>query len=87
MTVSEFMRWQVFDEMFPIGFTDLHFGRLMHLLASIYSKKGHEPKLRDFTIGKLPESEITPEELEAKIDKLAAMYGSTGSPTGGSDES
>lgn len=75
MTVSEFLRWQAYDQMFPIGFNDLHFGRLMHLLANIYSKKGHEPKLRDFLMGELPENDPTTDDLEKKIDKLVAMTG------------
>jgi len=70
MTVDEFIRWQAYDEMFPFGLDDLNFGRLMHLLASIYSKKGSQPKLSNFILGKLPEHETTIDELEAKMDAI-----------------
>lgn len=79
MTVSEFLRWEAYDTISPIGFVDLHFGRLMQLLASIYSKKGHEPKLKDFLIGEWPENIASIEEMEQKMDQLIAMGG-------GSDE-
>lgn len=75
MTVSEFLRWKAYDQMFPMGFTDLQFGKLRHLLASIYSQKGHEPKLNDYLLGELPEKEVTPEELEAKFNQIATAGG------------
>lgn len=70
MTVDEFLRWQAYEDMFPFGMDDLNFGRLMHLLASIYSKKESAPKLDSFVLGKLPDKETTAEELEAKLSAL-----------------
>ena len=75
MTVSEFQNWEDYDEMHPIGLIDLHFGRLMHLFASIYSDKGHVPKIEDFIIGRFPEKEADIDELNKKLDHLAATYG------------
>lgn len=71
MTVGEFLRWQAYDDMFPFGYDDLNFGRLLHLLASIYSPKGSSPKLGNFILGRIPEQQATIEELEAKMDALA----------------
>lgn len=72
MTVDEFIRWQAYDDMFPFGLDDLNFGRLMHLLASIYTKKGSsKPRLENFILGKLPEHHATVDELEAQMDALA----------------
>lgn len=72
MTVSEFMRWQAFYEMFPWGHDDLNFGRLLHLLASIYSKKGHTPNLKDFLIGQPPT--VTPDPLEVEARLMGREY-------------
>lgn len=72
MTVDEFIRWQAYDDMFPFGLDDLNFGRLMHLLASIYTQKGSsKPRLENFILGKLPEHHATVDELEEKMDALA----------------
>lgn len=72
MTVREFLRWAAYAEMYPFGLDDFNFGRLLHLLASIYAPKGSKPKLPDFLLGKLPGDVPTAEELEAKLDALAA---------------
>jgi hypothetical protein len=72
MTVGEFLRWSAYAEMYPFGFDDLNFGRLLHLLASIYSPKGSKPKLPDFLLGSLPADTPTADELEAKLDALIA---------------
>lgn len=71
MTVNEFLRWQAYDRLHPFGRDDLNFGRLLHLLASVYAPKGNKPRLADFMIGRLPESEPTIEELETKLNALA----------------
>jgi len=72
MTVGEFQRWQAYDVMYPFGRDDVNFGRLLHLLASIYSPKGSKPKLPDFMLGSLPAETPTADELEAKLDALIA---------------
>jgi hypothetical protein len=71
MTVSEFQRWEAYYSMFPFGNDDLNFGRLLHLLASIYAPKGNRPKLVDYLLGDLPEQAPAPEELEYKMQALA----------------
>lgn len=73
MTVSEFLRWAVYAEMYPFGLDDLNFGRLLHMLASIYSPKGKSPKLKEFVLGDIPENTPDQDELEAKMDALTRM--------------
>ena len=75
MTVAEFARWEAFDQFFPVGYDDLHFARLMQLLASIYSKPGNSPKVADFLLGELPEAPPTPEQLAEKFNTLAMLGG------------
>lgn len=79
MSVSEFLRWQAYDELRTIGNSnlDLLFGSLKWLLASIYSPKGRTPKLKDFLLGDWPEAAPTSDELEARLDTLATLYGGT----------
>lgn len=73
MTVSEFVRWLAYAEMYPFGLEDLNFGRLLHLLASVYAPKGGRPKLPDFLLGSFPDNEPTADELEIKLNALVAQ--------------
>lgn len=75
MTVAEFLRWETFDLIMPIGFIDLHFGRLMHLIASIMTEKGHTPAFENFIMGEWPKKAPDFDDLENKLDQLAAIYG------------
>lgn len=62
--------------MYPIFQWDLFFATLKQLIASIYTpKEKSRPDLVDFLVGELPTEPPTPEELEAKLDQLAAVTG------------
>jgi len=74
MTVDEFLRWETYDQINPIGYTDLQFGWLRQLLASIYSRKG-SPDLKRFLLGDWPEDTPDLADLETKLDKLEAATG------------
>lgn len=73
MTVGEFLRWEAYTEMYPFGYDDLNFGRLLHMLASIYAPKGKTPKLRDFLMGIFPETPPDAADLEVKMAQVARI--------------
>ena len=73
MTVREFLRWESYDDMFPVSRVDLQFAHLRRLIASAYSKKGKEPKLESFLIGKFPEEKTTAGSMKLKMQAMATQ--------------
>jgi hypothetical protein len=58
-----------YDQMFPIGYTDLHFARLMELMAAISTPKGKsKPSYKEFLLGELPQRPKSAEEFEEMLN-------------------
>ena len=66
---DEFFRWQAYDQIFPIGYEDLHTARFMRLFAEANTPKGKgRPKIEDFLLGELPKLPKSANELEEKMN-------------------
>jgi hypothetical protein len=58
-----------YDQMFPIGYTDLHFAKLMDVIIAANTPRGKSrPSLKELLLGELPTTPKTAEEMEAKLD-------------------
>lgn len=69
MELDEFYRWMAYDTIFPIGNEDINTARIMLILAAINTPKDKpRPKLTDFLFGKMPERQLSIDEMEAKFN-------------------